>query len=119
MPHGHERNHTFYHFSQHWNGDSMNVAQYYQKNFLLDLQSMHQLLVQHLHLQIEMERSLQTKRMELGKNKGGLFPTIHYILNKLPERFLLYQTQRRVVTEKVFFVDEASYHLLNEIHFEC
>ena len=119
MLHGHERNHTFYHFSQHWNGDSMNVAQYYQKNFLPDLQSMHQLLVQHLHLQIEMEMNLLTKRMELGTSKGVLFLTIHYILSKLPVRFLLCQIQRRVVTEKEFFVDEASYHPLNEIRFEC
>lgn len=119
MLHGHERNHTFYHFFQHWNGDSMNVAQYFQKNFLLDLQLMHRLLVLDLHLLIVMERSLQTKRMELGKSKGGLFQAIHYIPSKLPEQFLLYQTQRRVVTEKEFFVDEASYHLLNEIRFEC
>ena len=117
--HEHEMNHRFYHFSLHWNGDLRIVVQYYQMSFLLLLQVVvRQLLVLQSHLLIERGMSLQKMRMEPGKNIEELFPTIHYILNKLLRLFLQYQKARLAEFELGSFVDEASYHLWSEIHFE-
>ena len=112
-------NHRFYHFSLHWNGDLRIVVQYYQTSFLLLLQVVvRQLLGLQSHLLIEREMSLQMMRMEPGKNKEGLFPTIHYILNKLLRLFLQYRRAHLAEFELGSFVDEASYHPWSEIHFE-